>query len=420
MQKIAVIGTGGSADKYLNTLGDEALCHFYNSRGEGQVHGQAVLPLQQLTDSHYDRIVIAIYDYADVLPLLTVSGQTPWYWFNGLTGELTLLEDIYQDKQHLFLSGNDVLTVVYDLRIAPPTFDFLVFMVRCKLEANRRGLSSLSVVICPGDKHGFRSNIDFFSVEEMNYRVMNLFLPIASMIDKNASFYLARSRQEARERFTAAAHQFPEQHNFLHPVGRHFYHEMFAFIEQGIEHQILDATDFDKRKISEWAASRGLDIARCICITLRECEAHQSRNSLLAEWKNVATQLVAQGHAVIVIRDTAKAMSALNWGSGIWECPEAALSVSLRLALYQQCRVNLTVSNGTQVLCYFSNSHYLCFGMVDESCTSNTLSHLAEIGFHYGRNKLVGAKEGQYLCWDAPLATHILAALSYYFDKGLL
>ena len=420
MKTVAVVGTGGSADKYLKAVETGTTCDFFNSAGDGTVNGQPVKPLQHLCDSQYDCVVIAIYDYADVLPLMKLSGDTPVFWFNGLSGELTLLDDIYQDNQSLFPAKDDVLTVVYDLRVAPPTFDFLVFLVRCKLEADERGLSSLAVIICPGDKQGFRANIDFFSVEEMNDRVMNLFLPVTNMIDPAASFYLARSRMDARQRFMSADHQFPENHNFLRPAGRHHYYEMFPFIEQKTEHQIIDATEFDKAKISDWAKSRHLDISRCICITLRECGAHQSRNSQLDEWKRVAKNLVAKGYPVVVIRDTAKAMTPLGWGEGIWELPEAALMVNLRLAVYQLCRLNMTVSSGAQVLCYFSGSHYLCFGMVDETCSSNTLAHLEKIGFHYGRNQLTGAKDGQYLCWDKPDATTILNVLFDYIKKGLL
>ncbi|MCU7555000.1 hypothetical protein OCL06_10345 [Alteromonas sp. ASW11-19] len=411
-KNIAVIGTGSSAKSFVESFGANKKLCFYNSQGEGEFIGQQVRHLATLQKDHYDIVVVAVYDYAELTEQLDKLTDAPLYWFNAVSHELTQLSDLYGDNNDHFIAKADVLTVVYDFRVAPPTYDLLNFLVRCKLEANQQNAQSLEVIFCPGDKQGFRKDIDFFSVEEMNFRIVNLLLPLVKLVDPNASIFLAHSRREARERFESAPKRFPSKHDFLRPQPRHFFYELFEFMGDKQSHMILNASAFYREKVNQWSSSRGLNFTQTVVITLRESSAHNARNSDLKLWRNIADRLLTSGLDVVIVRDTETALLPLSW-EGIYEFPEAALNVHMRLALYEQVRFNVAVSNGSQALMSLSKScKYLLFGMHNTTCTSNTAEHLKKIGMIYGNSQRLGAVDGQYLCWDEVTEVNVWNAIT--------
>ncbi len=97
---------------------------------------------------------------------------------------------------------------------------------------------------------------------------------------------------------------------------------------------------------------------RPITITLREAGHWPNRNSQIKDWLKFAKDLEDQGEDVIFIRDTLKANEALP---GFCSAPICAFNVDLRMALYEQAKVNFGVSNGPMGLTLFSEVPYLYF-----------------------------------------------------------
>lgn len=109
-----------------------------------------------------------------------------------------------------------------------------------------------------------------------------------------------------------------------------------------------------------------------VTITLREAEHGQSRNSNIAEWLKVATALKNQGESIVFVRDTAKAHEPLP---GFVTYPEASIDLHARLALYENSKVNMFVSNGPSGLALFGARPFLSFqapdsGGGDEICNT--------------------------------------------------
>lgn len=418
-QKVAVVGTGGSAQKYLDSANQQGQFDYYNSSGTGSFNGQIVRPLTELNVDHYDRILIAIYRYDEVLYLIDRIDSIPVYWFNGLDSSVKLLSDLYGDNSDNFITNEQRLTVVYDLRISPPTYDFLTFLVKSKLEAENRKLRSLTVIICPGDKHGFRDNIDFFSLDEMNYRVTHLLFPLVKLVDPTASLHYCNDRLEARRLFNIATHVFPEQHNFLRPVARHYFYEFFDYIDSGVEHRKITSSLFYQNKVFQWFDNNNINRDKVITITLRESTAHANRNSVLSEWEKVATAFSNSGYCVVIIRDTAQALITLGWRN-VAEFSAAAIDVELRTALYETSIINLGVCNGPAMICALSaKCRYLLFGMYEKSCTSNTYEHLERVGISKGENRIRGASNKQYISWLSETSENIISEVNKYFGVDI-
>jgi len=93
-----------------------------------------------------------------------------------------------------------------------------------------------------------------------------------------------------------------------------------------------------------------------VTITLREANYLPWRNSNLEAWTHFARDLESKGQPVVIVRDTAKAMEPID---GFATFPRAAFDVDIRLALYEQAKANLFISNGPGSLAWFSDRPYL-------------------------------------------------------------
>ena len=95
-----------------------------------------------------------------------------------------------------------------------------------------------------------------------------------------------------------------------------------------------------------------------ITITLREAKHWPKRNSNVPAWIKLAHDLKAKGEDVIFVRDTCRANEPLE-DFETW--PQASFHIATRMALYQEAKVNLFVSNGPAGLGLFSDVPYLYF-----------------------------------------------------------
>ncbi|GEA11676.1 hypothetical protein [Alteromonas sp. KUL49] len=414
--KVAVIGTGGSAKALLEHEEINGEITYFSSMDSGSFNGRPIHALSSMLTRNFDAYIVAIYDYSELLEVLEKLPQNRLYWFDNTQKKLVKIGDLYNDKNQLSIKESQILTVIYDFRVTPPTYDFLNFMVHAKLTANKLGLTTIKVIFCPGDKAGFREDISFFSIDEMNFRFNNLLLPLISLVDKHANFSVCRTREEARLLYRQASHRFPLEHNFLRPKAVHFFDELLRFHTSGTSIAILESSAFYQEKVKSWASARKITLDKTVVVTLRECDAHHERNSHLPTWKSVCMELISKGMNVVVIRDTEKALLPLNW-DGVYECSEAALSVHMRFALYELCHINLMTSNGAQALVSLSpRCKYILFGMLNPSCTSNTVSHLTRIGIVPGSDQRISAREGQYLDWNAITTESVMAAMNRFFN----
>lgn len=95
-----------------------------------------------------------------------------------------------------------------------------------------------------------------------------------------------------------------------------------------------------------------------VTITLREAEHDPERNSNVGAWLNFARDLKKQGENVVFVRDTDKAYEPLQ---GAVTCPKASRDLDARMALYQEAKANLFVSNGPVGLALFGDRPWLQF-----------------------------------------------------------
>ncbi len=154
-----------------------------------------------------------------------------------------------------------------------------------------------------------------------------------------------------------------------------------------------------------------------ITITLREAGHWPQRNSQLKEWLKFAGDLQRRGHDVIFLRDTERASDPLP---GFCSAPICSHNIDRRMALYEQAKINIGVSNGPLGLALFSEVPYLYF-VNQQKRDKQYIAHKSE--WWYKSNGIAPgeqwpwAKEGQHLIWKRDSYKNLCEAWEQYGVK---
>jgi hypothetical protein len=87
-----------------------------------------------------------------------------------------------------------------------------------------------------------------------------------------------------------------------------------------------------------------------VSITLRQSDFEQQRNSDIKAWFKVAQWLKAKGYTPIMVPDTEAELYGASYQIGTSSYPAASLYPEIRLALFEQCVVNLMSAGGPMEL----------------------------------------------------------------------
>lgn len=129
-----------------------------------------------------------------------------------------------------------------------------------------------------------------------------------------------------------------------------------------------------------------------VTITLREAVYSSHRNSNMDEWLKFAEYLTAQGERVVFVRDTKFATEGIP---GFETCPSASIDIDVRLALYENAKANLFVSNGPWSLALFGSKPWLCFNAIDAMDPYPPNTNQWWVNFH-------GIGVGEQFPWSRP------------------
>lgn len=223
---------------------------------------------------------------------------------------------------------HNTLEVLYDLDVAPGSFDFMCSMLNVENFREKCGFSRVHVHLKPGKDRGFRPNeIVDVKHEQKNQMLNKVVRPLIEM------------------------YGFEEVGSLNNPVQFQYSpKESLDYYRETGKLPVYEANATAKR----WAANNYSD--RPYVITLREAEYWPQRNSDVAEWVKFAKTL---DRRVIFIRDTAKAFIPIE---GFETCPTASLDLHARLTLYRAACMNFFVPNGPGGLAWYSKDiPYLTF-----------------------------------------------------------
>jgi hypothetical protein len=240
------------------------------------------------------------------------------------------------------------LTAFYDLAVGPVSFDFVTFIVKAEIARRNAGASHLHVVIVPDPKGpgGMRDKSQFYDQHEGRWRLHNICIPACALI--GATVTLAQDWRHAGL-LVGGEYVWPPDYDHQTLANRrHLVGDLITWSRAGAEIPRLSASPHARRKVREIFARKH----PVVTMTLRNTYL-ADRNSNYMEWLTAAKHICSKGFETLIIKDTG---AALSDGFGF-----AELNLDLRMAMYQEAKLNLQANNGAASLCWFSDRPYRMF-----------------------------------------------------------
>lgn len=167
----------------------------------------------------------------------------------------------------------------------------------------------------------------------------------------------------------------------------------------------LRPTGFVAECNRQWAMGRDVRRLRAVgpsphpgavVITIRQSPIVPAKNCDLSEWLGAASVLMAEGHEVVLVPDTAMADRALP--AGFTWCRDAALDVAVRASLYQEAACSLSMGVGPlHIAMHMPKARYVAFvNHRDPSVEGRTIFERV-FGVRWGARQLPFAGPGQLI-----------------------
>jgi hypothetical protein len=248
-------------------------------------------------------------------------------------------------------AGGVRLTAFYDLAVGPVSFDFVTFLIKAEIARRNAGASHLHVVIVPDPKGpgGMRDKSQFYDQHEGRWRLWNICIPACALV--GATMTLASDWLHATQLVQGRSPCVwpPDWDHQTLKERRHLVGDLITWARAGVDIPRLSASPHARRVVKELFARKGRPV---VTMTLRNTYL-VDRNSNYMDWLMAAKHIASKGFDALIIKDTS---AALIDGLGF-----AEFSLDLRMAAYQEARLNLQANNGAASLCWFSDRPYRMF-----------------------------------------------------------
>lgn len=402
MNKIALIGAGGSAQTFLKQQSIQSF-DLFTSLGEGELLGKKAKSLKYLNPNDYDEIYILVYQLREIIDIFDFEHlSAKVFWFDALEKTLKPVCDSYGESLigEEQLNDEHGLTVIYDFRSEPLTYDFVVFLADAEMERRKQNLEYINLILAPGDFDGFNKQWSVENSAEKPYRLHNLIYPACQLVPCKVNILHCPTRKMARLLWQQLPNNFPREHDFFTPSHRHRFFLIKERILKGEDHFVFNESNTRyKKHVDTWIKNNHISPPKLVTITFRETFRATLRNSKTQEWFKLADYLNDKGYEVVFVRDTSRCFEDLGYSGKHWVFDTPSLHLLIRKALYQTSFANLLTSNGVGILLSLdSNVRYLRVGMLNEEYDDCSGEGLSKLG--YSRTALIGAKPWQQVSWE--------------------
>lgn len=256
----------------------------------------------------------------------------------------------------------------YDLSKSPATHDMVNWLVRAEEARIAAGAPDLQVRFVPGVRMtSIRDK--FYTPERRNWRVQHLLTQLAWLLPSVTDVSMGSGEQT----LSYANPGEPKKPIFKAPA-----------------HAMQIVSDMlPKNSVS---------------ITLRQSDFEPLRNSKLGEWLKVASWLKNNGYNPIIVPDAEADMRGMCEELPYYTYRAAAHCFALKLALYEQCPMNLMINSGTMLLGLHSDIRMMAFKLFVDGVPCCSESWMRKAGFtpdhNWGPHK--------HLFWEDDSARNIL------------
>ena len=297
--------------------------------------------------------------------------------------------------------SDDHIYLFYDFEVSPVTFDFCWTLALAEYERIQQGLRGVHVIFVPGKNNGLRSEDPEYELVVSHHsrvwRIHNLLLPAITLLPSFTGISLCSSRKEAAFIKSQVKHSSPSQYSVSIPN----YHTLNERLNEQVDLRLLSANQQSLAYISQWLDTF-LDNRKLISITMRQYNYMTNRNNKMGEWLRFIQNLDQTKYAVVLIPDTelASPNPSTHIDNQCIRFIPASWNVTLRMALYEKCFLNLGVNTGPMVLCWLNKKcNYITFKLQAPNSPQTSNSTMHWLGFKLNES-LPFASENQKWVWE--------------------
>ena len=300
---------------------------------------------------------------------------------------------------------SSILHVYYDMKYAPASFNFSVFLVLANIVRQINGHESMGINIV-ADNYRKKTARELSRPEaEMKFRVAHIISKLHLLIPEISSFDITTIPLTEIKRPKFPFNYTPSDDDSIKiPYADSFLHEFYG--KEGINFRPFRATEQAKFFVNNLFGDN------VITIQLRTSINLGVRNSNLDEWYKVYQELKRLKFRPVVIPDFDDCMRNKDYKKYDWEVFEpAAFDHDMRLALSERAVNNLVVNHGAINPMVHSDCPYIIFKWLSGTAQSTVEFHKKNFLLDYGEDfKWAGAN--QHLIWEPDDADIILKALN--------
>ena len=430
-KKFALIGAGKSARNYLKKF-DVSLEDFdvYSSIKGEILESKETNNLCKLKTKHYEKIIIAVYNYREILVFLLDQWNENTFWFNSLTSELT---EITEEKQRFLQSEitrisdqrsdngfkKKFLLAIYDFFDLPFSNDILTFLSRVELFRKKNSIPSITLAFVAHKKDPSPPRHNYITPENFKTYLYNLGIESTKLFPNIGSIFCFSDRNEWDSFFNLNKSNyivFPEDYNINLPSETLYdkrlpihCHRPFQenAHQSGKDLPIIPPKDAIER--ARYWLLKNIFPYIPITITLRSWDKFgDSRNSELNHWQTLVSELKHLPIKFILLKDYYDLNNEVPFAFGntiFWDEPLSNLA--LRSALYQESTTNISVVHGaTACMIYNIHTNYILFNILNGGRGGREIDLKKLLGLSWG-DQFIGANKFQRLIWE-PIETNLI------------
>lgn len=311
------------------------------------------------------------------------------------------------------ISTDEKMLAVYDLQVAPITFNFAEFLVLANLECHSRGLTEYEILLVPRTvEKVLGGEYDLIHDEASKaWRLRQIIMPLVFMSPMCRGVRLLSNRDQISEALQGVQ-VFPlaySKNNWQVADHSRIYREL------SVEYVGLYPGDQSLRYIDRWIDTHA-NGRIVISLTIRQQKYDLKRNTRLQEAVIFLHWVKEQGFFPVVIPDTDAAPEGLQGSDGLCVFGELAWNVELRAAFYQRAAMNFFMPNGSLGLAMFNQKvRYAIMGYRYGASAHDMM----RMGLREGDN-LRFASEGQLLVWSEDSLTEYMRIFQKFRAEGFL
>ncbi len=401
--KTVLYGLNGAAVNYINKSVKPDNFIIVTTNGNEKLAGFSSISLDNFIKYDFNKIeklIICSSMVSEIYHSLVNCNfpENKIFCYDTYNVEISSCSNIKQQQ----INKADVLYAFYDLANNWVTFDSVAFGIIAEIERIKRNKKHIHFIIVPD----YSCNSEFIgayknlSSEEKHWRINHIVKAVFSCIPTTLGVSHLAYREEADLFASSELSCLPDAF-YSAKVSTHFAHNMLnTYLQNGYNLSVFRAPAQAKKLVTSYLSANAAN-KKILVINLREYDIQSSRNSRLEDWARFLQEIDTKIYFPLVIRDFYSSTEPLpDMFKGIDSFPTAAVDFAVRVALFEQAFLNMSITNGAfYVTNYLAGVAAITFIQLDDNNPCMSTQTFERCGYSIGENTKLRDNENQIIVW---------------------